>query len=95
MNDVELIDLSRPDALRLIKLETERRKLAEAAYKAMKALNLYPLPEPDKMKLQLIKTLPGLISQFTIDPKGLQEKFSFFNEILPIIEEIANEYKYK
>lgn len=71
--------------------QEERRTIVRNIKRAMQVLGLYPTPPDGNVKKAAVKAITSLTSQLVVNSKALEEKFSFFQELAPIIDKYKDE----
>ncbi len=91
-----MLDVS--DAEKVIYLEAalkreqeERKAIIDTLKKALSVLGLFPVPNEKEIKKVAIKSISSLATQFITNPKGVEQKFAFFADIMPIVEKYKDE----
>lgn len=81
----ENIELKR----QLAECEAERDLIVRNLKKGMEVLGLYPLPDEKNIKKTVLKTLSGIISDFTFNQKEVYAKFDFIKELQPLAKKYS------
>jgi len=76
---------------RNLELEQDRQVVKDIFIKLAKALDLYPLPEDGRVIAKIIRVIPGMMIMSQTRPGEFEQKFSFFKDLLPIIEKFNTE----
>ena len=73
----------------LAQLVQERETIKRVILQAAKTLNLDP--KDPNLATRLIKLVPKLMTKAMINPQDFEDSFSFFAELMPIIEKFTSE----
>ena len=71
---------------KLAEVEAEKLLIIRNLKKAVDVLGISFSADGGVEKSKVIKAVSGLITQATINPKALEKKFEFLQELMPLIE---------
>jgi cell division septum initiation protein DivIVA len=70
----------------LSQLQDEHMLVVKTVVKTLKSVELWPLKENDNIASKAIKGVKTVITQSMLNPKALEERFSFVREIISLAE---------
>jgi hypothetical protein len=70
----------------LTALQAEHKIVVKTIIKTLGAINLWPIKPEDNLASKAIKAVSRIATDAIINPKSLEERFSFIQEIYPLCE---------
>jgi hypothetical protein len=70
----------------LTELQAEHHLVVVTIVKVLKSVGLWPLNKEDSIVSKALKGVKMVMTESVLNPKGLEERFSFVNDIYPLCE---------
>lgn len=67
-------------------LKAEHLTIVKTVIRVLKSVELWPLAANDNVASKAMKGVKSVIAQAMINPKALEERFSFIKDIVPLAE---------
>ena len=74
-------------------LEEDQKTIVKAIVKALKSIDMYPFDAGKNHTGKLTSMITKIITQMTVNPNGLKERFSFIDDLMPLIDKYTKIYK--